>query len=657
MLLRGFRQAELGDCRTQGNQRSNHEMNKAKTNRLCATAGAQHPSTPSPHVIDGRNQLSIRLQAMKKTAIKGQRIGRRKAMGVHYTPLPLARFIASRLISHIASQTPRTLKVLDPACGDGVLLEALLDELRTAHAHGVEAFGIEADAEAIELARTRLLRFGEDRLQLRVGDFLDMASADSTGPNLWQPTRLAESELTDFDLVIANPPYVRTQVLGAARAQQLAARFGLSGRVDLSHAFVVAAAGALRLGGVLGIITSNRFLTTLAGASIRSYLSREFEIEEIIDLGDTKLFEAAVLPAVFFGRRRSPDQSRRSLHPARFTRVYACQPEDETTVTCLEAGTSVSDLLQCEKAGRYRVREGTFELRRGQFLAPSNSTGVWSLTTGEEADWTQRVRGRAVGVFGDIAAVRVGIKTTADEVFIRKDWDELPERSRPESTLLRPLLTHIDARRWALAAETAPSSGILYPHEKCGDGRRAVDLSPYPRAKAYLESHRRRLEGRKYVLAAGRLWYEVWVPQDPAGWGPPKIVFPDISAEPRFYLDDNGFLVNGDCYWISLHPNAPRDLLYLLLGLANSSLMSRFHDLVFNNKLYSGRRRYITQYVADYPYPSPESEPAAELASVVRQIIDGAKLGEDAGKIRQLETLADSLAHRAFGLSPGECIR
>jgi len=594
---------------------------------------------------------------MKETPSKDRRISRRKAMGIHYTPLPLARFIAGRLVSHITPRSPRTLRVLDPACGDGVLLEALLDELRAANARRIEVFGIETDAEAVELARTKLLRFGEDYLRLKVGDFLDLASADSTEPNLWEPASSRQSELTGFDVIIANPPYVRTQVLGASKSQQLAARFGLSGRVDLSHAFVVAATEALRPGGVLGIITSNRFLTTLAGASIRSYLSREFEIEEIIDLGDTKLFEAAVLPAVFFGRRRSPDQLRRSPRPARFTRVYTCDLEDQTTVTCLEEGTSVSDLLQCEKAGRYRVREGTFELRRGQFFTPPNSSSVWSLTTGEEADWARRIRDRATGVFRDVASVRVGIKTTADEVFIRTDWLGLPECSRPESTLLHPLLTHDDARRWALTADTSPSSGILYPHEKHRDGRRAVDLSSYPRTKAYLESYRPRLEGRKYVLAAGRQWYEVWVPQDPAGWGPPKIVFPDISAEPRFYLEDKGFLVNGDCYWISLHPHAPCDLLYLLLGLANSSLMSRFHDLVFNNKLYSGRRRYITQYVADYPYPPPESDAAAELVLVVKTIIQSARLGEDADKIRQLEALADSLVYRAFDLSPDECIR
>ena len=65
--------------------------------------------------------------------------------------------------------------------------------------------------------------------------------------------------LRQFDAVIANPPYVRTQVLGAATAQELARRFRLTGRVDLYHAFAKAIANVLKPGGILGLLTSNRF--------------------------------------------------------------------------------------------------------------------------------------------------------------------------------------------------------------------------------------------------------------------------------------------------------------------------------------------------------------------------------------------------------------
>ena len=48
-------------------------------------------------------------------------------------------------------------------------------------------------------------------------------------------------------------------MLGAVGAKKLATRFGLTGRVDLYHAFVKAMTMALRGGGWLGLLTSNRF--------------------------------------------------------------------------------------------------------------------------------------------------------------------------------------------------------------------------------------------------------------------------------------------------------------------------------------------------------------------------------------------------------------
>src|SRR5207248_10250338 len=101
-------------------------------------------------------------------------------------------------------------------------------------------------------------------------------------------------------------------------ARALAERFQLSGRVDLYQVFVRAMTPSLRLGGVLGLLCSNRFLTVQAGAALRDLLDREFELCEIFDLGDTKLFAAAVLPAIVIARRR-PERVRSSCA---FTRAY-----------------------------------------------------------------------------------------------------------------------------------------------------------------------------------------------------------------------------------------------------------------------------------------------------------------------------------------------
>ena len=172
-----------------------------------------------------------------------------------------------------------------------------------------------------------------------------------------------------------------------------------------------------------------------------------------------------------------------------------------------------------------------------------------------------------------------------------------------------------------------------------------LPLAGYPRAGAYLAGHEQRLRGRRYVADAGRAWYEIWVPQRPALWGKPKLVFPDISEKPRFAIDSSGAVVNGDCYWISCEDLPSMDLAYLMLAVANSGLGVRFYDIACGNRLYSGKRRWITQYVARLPLPDPASVPARRAAELARDLG-----GPDASAGIRAAALAelDDLIGRAF---------
>ena len=269
------------------------------------------------------------------------------------------------------------------------------------------------------------------------------------------------------------------------------------------------------------------------------------------------------------------------------------------------AGTpGVPAALDHGEDGRVAVGARTFVIETGE-LVTDGPRDPWRLGRGSDARWFADVMAGCWKTYGEIAKVHVGIKTTADAVFIRENWDDLPEHERPEPQLLLPLITHGDTRAWRVSP--APGMKVLYPYDLTADRRTVLPLAGYPRARAYLAGHEDRLRGRRYVADAGRAWYEIWVPQRPALWGKPKLVFPDISEKPRFALDSSGAVVNGDCYWISCEDLPSMDLAYLMLAVANSGLGVRFYDIACGNKLYSGRRRWITQYVARLPLPDPAS--------------------------------------------------
>ena len=208
--------------------------------------------------------------------------------------------------------------MLDPACGEGELLAAIA-RIAPPRIQKLTLVGVDRDDAVVDRARAALGALGL-HVELMVGDFLEVASVDQLALSD-DVQRLDLEPERGFDVVVSNPPYVRTQVLGARTAQVLAERFQLSGRVDLYQAFVRAMAPSLRIGGVLGLLCSNRFLSVQAGASLRGFLSRQLELREIFDLGDTKLFRAAVLPAIVIARQSSG----RATGSCAFTRVYECE--------------------------------------------------------------------------------------------------------------------------------------------------------------------------------------------------------------------------------------------------------------------------------------------------------------------------------------------
>jgi methylase of polypeptide subunit release factors len=565
-----------------------------------------------------------------------------KANGVHYTPPELATFLAEVVTERLSVGT-EPIEILDPACGDGALLFAVSQAVSSKLRKRVVLCGYEMDGDAVRRAATLLAEAGVADVVLEQRDFLAIDGID-VGPQRGQMSLLNDFEhvaLRQFDAVIANPPYVRTQVLGAAMAQELARRFRLTGRVDLYHAFTKAMANVLKPGGVLGLLTSNRFLTIKSGASLRHLLRTEFDLEAIYDLGDTKLFTAAVLPVIVVARKQRASDAPCVV----FDRVYEYRPNGEAAAPAHECAGVLDAFRDQNVKGLVRTGNCTFKIERGVLEATDNDE-VWSLSTSDYQEWLDRVEIQRRYSFDDVANIRVGIKTTADEVFIRDDWESLPKKLQPEAELLRPLITHIETERWVA---TYPKRKVLYTHTVENDKRIPIRLEEYPRAKTYLESHKERLSSRKYVIEAGRQWYEIWVPHNPSDWSRPKIASPDISEQPRFCFDPSGAIVNGDCYWMTLRPRFTPDWILLLLAVANSSFVTRYYDIAFHNKLYAGRRRFMTQYVKKFPLPPLEAPAAQRIIRLVADQIADKILDED----REMEI--NKLVWKSFGLVEEAC--
>lgn len=565
-------------------------------------------------------------------------VKREKSEGATFTPKCLADFVAENILQIATGNADiKNLRILDPAIGHGALLISLLEGLSNQPDLTVEVHGFETDSESLRVAKSRIKhQFPNVSLHFKSRDFLGFVLENLDFKNRINSYGLFRHD--SFDLIIANPPYVRTQVMGAGRAQQLAKQFNLTGRVDLYQAFILGMLKLLNPNGIAGIIVSNRFMTTKSGVSVRRELMEHYDVTRAYDLGDTKIFNAAILPAVLFIKGKN----RNNIKSSKFTSIYQTERSAESFAT---------DPIQAlKKEGIVEIDDGRrFNVIHGKLDTSGTTDGVWRVATREADDWLTTVDANSWGKFGDIGKIRVGVKTCADKIFIRDDWQEMPDSVRPE--LLRPVTTHHIASRFKpLAAHK--QSQILYPHEVSQGRRCAVSLTKYPRSKDYLAQHRVELESREYVTKAGREWYEIWVPHAPDVWQHPKIVFRDIADEPTFWVDLGGSVVNGDCYWLTCQNSANKELLWLAVAVGNSKFIERFYDYRFHNKLYAGRRRFMTQYVEKFPLPDPEAALSKEIISIAKLIYECTP----SLRSTQLQSVIEKLIWDSFGLEIEEGI-
>ncbi|TMN87007.1 type II restriction endonuclease subunit M [Pseudoalteromonas phenolica] len=558
---------------------------------------------------------------MLEVAERYEHVECRKSEGAHYTSSQLSNFVSQELVSfnsNFADQ--KIVRIADPAIGDGELIISLLSRINDNKE--IEVFGFDTNEISLEKAQRRINElFPNVTFKAYFGDFLDQSLSH-------------EFNEIKFDFIIANPPYIRTQVLGAEKAQVLAKQFGLKGRVDIYQAFLVATSKVLSPNGVAGYIVSNRFLTTKGSGTLRNILSDLYSIEKIVDFGDTKLFEAAVLPAVMFFKLKVQNHDH-----TEFVSIY------ESTESCNSEIVSDSPISALEHEGVISCSNGkTYEVRKGFLTYDASPKDVWRIQDTSSEIWLNNIEERTYLRFKDIGKIRVGIKTTADNVFIKDNWEEevgvVPE-------LVRPLITHHVGNKYTQSV-TQRLKGVLYTHTTVSGKKRPVSIEDYPISEEYLNSHKEQLSSRNYVIKAKRNWWEIWVPQNPELWSSPKVVFRDICESPTFWFDDTNSIVNGDCYWLVKDNEELEDsILFLLLAVANSKFIEDYYDIKFNNKLYSNKRRFMSQYVENFPLPDPNSDIALELIELVE-----ARMNCETDIERtKLESAINSLVYQAFGLN------
>lgn len=193
----------------------------------------------------------------------------RDTLGQFFTPAHASVLIASmpRLPDHGA------IRVLDPGAGSGMLTAAIMSRVLAEQPEvSVHAVAVERDemvlpylTETLDACRAA----GEGRFTFEVvaDDFI-MAT---TGLD-------ADPRLSDFDLVIQNPPYAK---LAASSPHRKALKSSGVDAPNLYAAFLALATDALKPGGQLVAITPRSFFNGPYFGAFRSYLLDRIALDRV----------------------------------------------------------------------------------------------------------------------------------------------------------------------------------------------------------------------------------------------------------------------------------------------------------------------------------------------------------------------------------------
>lgn len=459
-------------------------------------------------------------------------------------------------------------------------------------------------------------------------------------PFLWPvafPEVLREGDPNaGFDIVLANPPYVRQEKLDPEDQNSYKEAFPEvhTGMADILVYFYARALQILRPGGWLSFITSNKFMRAGYGAGTREHLPASMHIQRVIDFGDLPLFEAngkpiAAYPSVLVSRR-SDDTAGHTLRVA----DLSVPIRKELSNAKLKVNTeNVRGVLEDLGGLLVNAETGDFPqvlLKKERWILEDPVlVRLFERSMDQGTPLSEFVKGR----------IYYGVKTGRDKAFVidQAKRDELIEDDPRSAEVIKPWLRGKDIKRWK--ADWAGLYVIFMRH--------GVDIDRYPAVKEHLSWWRKELEPKASTGQPGPgrkpgeyQWYEI---QDTVAYydelANPKIIFNRFIDSAKFAYDMSGLYHNDACYFAI--PPSPS-----MAAIVNSTvgwwLLSNLCTALQNGYL-----QVFIQFLEQLPIPHLSRDADQLLSGHVETLASGANAPD-------IELEIDAIVFDAYGLSASE---
>ena len=414
-----------------------------------------------------------------------------------------------------------------------------------------------------------------------------------------------------FDVIIANPPYVRQEKIKDQKTA-LQTYEVYNSTSDLYTYFYERSYNLLRSKGILTFISSNKWMRAKYGERLRRFFRERTNIKQLIDFNGHKVFEATVDTNIIIFQKEVPTEN----YIVPFVNIQSDFNGEKINQYLSEHQQSI---------GLNQLRDGGWSLENEQILVikekiekagiPLKSWGLKSY---------------------------MGIKTGFNEAFIidERRENELVKMDPKNLRIVSPLLKGKDIGRYYLKFNSRylilAKNGINVRRE-------------YPSIFKHLAEYKEQLDKR---WDKGKHWSNL---RDCVYYGEfekAKIIYPDINERLSFSYDDNKYYSDNTAYILGT------DNKYIL-AILNSSLINFYYGFI-SSQLGSRAVRHFTIYIEQIPItqvPDSEQKPFIEIVDKILAITNSSDYltsSEKQARVRDYERQIDQLVYRLYGLTSEE---
>ena len=497
------------------------------------------------------------------------------------------------LVGYSQHQSLESKRLLDAGCGDGRFLVAAVKRLlhslngnRSVSKLTSALLGVEKDPLLADECKRKITTY---LISVGVSNKLSTQLADS-----WvvcDDFLMHEFDAT-FDFVVGNPPYVRQEAIPKQILKKYRTRFPcLYDRADLYVVFFEYGLRLLKEKGVLGFICPDRFIRNKYGGPLRELIANDYCVRSVIDLSTTEPFDFYVssYPGIFV-------VSREKQQKVDFFRLKNASKKECNSITKIVEGN--------HKASKKEIQYHKYD----EWFSGSCQ---WTLESPKHLNLLQKLESNTVAMGNENSGckVSIGVATGADRIFIVERED-----IEIEEELLLPLATTKDIDTGIVDWK---GKYLVNPF-RSDDSGELINLSDFPKAKKYFQSHEEKLTSRNVGKRNPTRWYRTIDRVHTSLTQKKKLLIPDIKAKNLVVYEDGKLYPHHNLYYIVSETWNLRALQAIL-----RSSIAKFFVWMYGVKMRGGYLRFQAQYLRKICIPKIDTLSEERLLELSNLAEDG----------------------------------